>query len=249
MPAQPAAAAVASSHEQHPVVVALPSEMDLTNASEVQDALARALESGTAVVVADAAETTFCDCAGVRALIHAHRRATAAGTELRVASATSPEVRRILGLTGAGQVLDTYPTLTAARDGPGRATGAQSRPAEALASPALRDHAVGADSGGGNGPMADVGSCEQSGAEFVPRREPARFCSALCRIAWNRRHVKQQVDRRPHWAHRCVPLRSGGEGEPAARSQDGEPARSAGRDQRGSVVGHTRGRHHGALPP
>jgi anti-anti-sigma factor len=188
-PAQPAAAAVASSHERHSVVVTLPSEIDLTNASEVQDALARALESGTAVVVADAAETTFCDCAGVRALMCAHRRATAAGTELRVASPTSPEVRRILGLTGAGEVLDTYPTLTAARDGPGRATGARSRPAEALASPTLRDHAVGADSGGGNGPMADARSCEQCGAEFVPRREHARFCSALCRITWNRRHA------------------------------------------------------------
>ena len=115
-PAQPAAAAVASSDERHPVVVTLPSEIDLTNASEVQDALGRALESGTDVVVADAAETTFCDCAGVRALIRAHRRAIAAGAKLRVA--TSPEVRRILGLTGAGQVLDTCPTLTAARDGP-----------------------------------------------------------------------------------------------------------------------------------
>src|ERR1700744_2441063 len=87
-PAQPAAAAVASSHERHPVVVTLPSQIDLTNASGVLDALARALESGTAVVVADAAETTFCDCAGVRALMRAHRRATAAGTELRVASPT-----------------------------------------------------------------------------------------------------------------------------------------------------------------
>ena len=109
--AQPAAAVVASSPARQPVVVTLPSEIDVTNASEVQNALARALESGTAVVIADATETTFCDCAGVRALTRAHRRATAAGTELRVASATSAKVGRILGLTGAAQVLDTYPTL------------------------------------------------------------------------------------------------------------------------------------------
>jgi hypothetical protein len=31
--------------------------------------------------------------------------------------------------------------------------------------------------------------CEQCGAEFEPRREHARFCSALCRITWNREHV------------------------------------------------------------
>jgi hypothetical protein len=29
-------------------------------------------------------------------------------------------------------------------------------------------------------------SCEQCGASFTPRREHARFCSARCRVAWNR---------------------------------------------------------------
>ncbi len=98
------------------ITVTLPGEIDLTNAGQVHAALTRALRGGTAVV-ADAAGTTFCDCAGVRALIRAHRQAAAAGTQLRVASATSPGVRRILELTGAGQALDTYPTLAAALDG------------------------------------------------------------------------------------------------------------------------------------
>lgn len=31
--------------------------------------------------------------------------------------------------------------------------------------------------------------CEQCGASFAPRREHARFCSARCRVAWNRQHV------------------------------------------------------------
>ncbi len=34
--------------------------------------------------------------------------------------------------------------------------------------------------------MADERSCEQCGAAFAPRREHARFCSARCRVAWNR---------------------------------------------------------------
>ena len=34
--------------------------------------------------------------------------------------------------------------------------------------------------------MADMRNCEQCGAEFRPRREHARFCSARCRVAWNR---------------------------------------------------------------
>src|SRR5438874_753378 len=34
--------------------------------------------------------------------------------------------------------------------------------------------------------MADTKICEQCGTSFAPRREHARFCSARCRVAWNR---------------------------------------------------------------
>ena len=34
--------------------------------------------------------------------------------------------------------------------------------------------------------MVDTRSCEQCGVVFEPRREHARFCSARCRVAWNR---------------------------------------------------------------
>jgi hypothetical protein len=34
--------------------------------------------------------------------------------------------------------------------------------------------------------MAEERSCEQCGTAFAPRREHARFCSARCRVAWNR---------------------------------------------------------------
>jgi len=37
--------------------------------------------------------------------------------------------------------------------------------------------------------VADTRKCEQCGDEFTPRREHARFCSARCRVAWNRQHV------------------------------------------------------------
>ena len=38
--------------------------------------------------------------------------------------------------------------------------------------------------------MAVLRTCEQCGAWFAPRREHARFCSARCRAAWNREHVR-----------------------------------------------------------
>ena len=34
--------------------------------------------------------------------------------------------------------------------------------------------------------MTDSRNCEQCGVLFTPRREHARFCSARCRVAWNR---------------------------------------------------------------
>jgi hypothetical protein len=37
--------------------------------------------------------------------------------------------------------------------------------------------------------MAETRDCEQCGVGFTPRREHARFCSARCRVAWNREHT------------------------------------------------------------
>jgi hypothetical protein len=34
--------------------------------------------------------------------------------------------------------------------------------------------------------MAGIRTCEHCGTSFTPRREHARFCSARCRVAWNR---------------------------------------------------------------
>lgn len=40
--------------------------------------------------------------------------------------------------------------------------------------------------------MADGWDCEQCGTVFEPRREHERFCSARCRIAWNRENTSGQ---------------------------------------------------------
>ena len=37
--------------------------------------------------------------------------------------------------------------------------------------------------------MAETRTCEHCGSMFAPRREHARFCSARCRVAWNREHA------------------------------------------------------------
>jgi anti-sigma B factor antagonist len=110
---QPGTAAAAVPLLPRLAVVTLPAEIDISNDGQVQDTLTRALDDGTAVLVADAGATTFCGCAGVTALLRAHHRAAAAGAQLRVV-AGSPPMRRILKLTAADQVLNTYPTLAVA---------------------------------------------------------------------------------------------------------------------------------------
>jgi hypothetical protein len=53
--------------------------------------------------------------------------------------------------------------------------------------------------------MADTRRCERCGKEFEPKREHARFCSARCRVAWNREnwnqaHTDQQKWGSENWA-------------------------------------------------
>ena len=92
------------------VVVVLPDEIDFVNADSVGELLAVAIVPGVAVVIADLTVTVFCDCAGVRSLLLAGRRASAVHAELRLV-ARARAVLRILELLEADQVLPVYPDL------------------------------------------------------------------------------------------------------------------------------------------
>lgn len=107
------ARAARSPQQQRLAVVRLPAEIDVSNDGEVQDTLTSALDDGTAVLIADAGTTTFCGCSGLTELLLTHHRAAVAGAQLRVVVG-SPSMRRILELTAADRVLNTYPTLAAA---------------------------------------------------------------------------------------------------------------------------------------
>src|ERR1700742_3281870 len=47
--------------------------------------------------------------------------------------------------------------------------------------------------------MADTRRCERCGREFEPKREHARFCSARCRVAWNRENWTQGNQDQQKW--------------------------------------------------
>jgi anti-anti-sigma factor len=97
------------------LVEILPREIDLTNAENVGDRLVKLALSGPAVevVVADLSGTRFCDSAGVRNLLLAHRRAAESGVELRLAAASEP-VLRVLELVGVDQLVRVYPDVPTA---------------------------------------------------------------------------------------------------------------------------------------
>jgi len=100
-------------------VVVLPEEIDAVNADMVTDTLLTVLNRTGASVIADMSRTTFCDAAGIRAIIRAHIRARSLDTGLRVVL-TSPIVRRIFQLTRVDELVRIYPALGMALPKPRR---------------------------------------------------------------------------------------------------------------------------------
>jgi anti-sigma B factor antagonist len=92
-------------------VITMPVEIDITNADQVRQALLSAVETQVTVLIVDMSRTTFCDSAGVQAVIAAYRQAAMTGTQLRL---VATEVRRIFTVIGADQLIPTYPTVQSA---------------------------------------------------------------------------------------------------------------------------------------
>jgi anti-sigma B factor antagonist len=95
-------------------VVRLPAEVDLTIADDVREALLSVLNQGARGLVVDMTATTFCDSAGITALVRACRRADANGATMRVA-VSGPPVLRVFSLVGIDRLIDIHPTVDAAR--------------------------------------------------------------------------------------------------------------------------------------
>ena len=66
------------------------------------------------VVIIDMSVTTFCDCAGARAIVRAYQRAADCGAEVRLV-VTAALVLRIFDLVGIDRLLDIYPNVEAAQ--------------------------------------------------------------------------------------------------------------------------------------
>jgi anti-sigma B factor antagonist len=98
-------------------VVTLPAEIDISNADRVQAELLSLLEQGAITLVMDMSATTFCDSAGVHAVVAARTRAVASGAELRLVSSFA-SVLRVLAITGVDQLVGVYSSLDEATGKP-----------------------------------------------------------------------------------------------------------------------------------
>src|SRR5215467_416691 len=168
-------------------VVTAPAEIDTTTAGQLRATLFGWHTRGHATVVVDMTHTQFCDSAGLRELVRAHKRARAEGGELRLVLPAEGAVPHVFAFTGLDRLIPHFAALEQAlaqvptgtgrprRRGPhgGSLAGPAGSPAETWE----------------QGAVADSRACEQCGTGFIPQREHARFCSADCRAAWNREHM------------------------------------------------------------
>jgi anti-sigma B factor antagonist len=94
-------------------VVALPEHIDVSNASQIREELLSVINRGAAALIADMTATLSCDQSGVAAVMRAHQRALASGTQLRLV-VTAQIVRRVLGINGLDRLIPVYPCVEAA---------------------------------------------------------------------------------------------------------------------------------------
>ena len=127
-------------------VITLPAEVDVSNAERVGQDLAAVVAQDAFLVIADMSATTFCDSAGVTALVRAVRMANANGAGLRVA-ASAPAVTRVLAITGVDRLIEIYRSVAAAMADP--------RSETAHESPAVHPESAGQADPDGWAPLPD----------------------------------------------------------------------------------------------
>jgi len=115
-------------------VVAVPAEIDITNAEALRSALLAAAADGHGTVVVDMTRTRFCDSSGLHTLIAAHRRAQAKGREVLLVI-PSITVLRVFALTGMDRVIPTVTSLAEALAHTGRGDEQPGRPWEPVTDP------------------------------------------------------------------------------------------------------------------
>ena len=91
-------------------VVSAPVEVDVSNADGLRQLLLACADERHAVLVVDMSETAFCDSTGLHQLVRAHKRAIAAGGEVRLVI-TAPTVLRLFEIVGIDRFFPIFKSL------------------------------------------------------------------------------------------------------------------------------------------
>jgi anti-sigma B factor antagonist len=89
--------------QQGTLRLGLAGSLDIATTDQLETVVIDALDRGVGIVV-DLSELAVCDSTGLGALVRLHRRATAAGRELRLGS-PRPHVADLLAMTGISKVI------------------------------------------------------------------------------------------------------------------------------------------------
>jgi anti-sigma B factor antagonist len=92
-------------------VVTAPTEIDTTTAGQLRAVLAEWQSQGHTTVIVDLTGTQFCDSAGLRELVVAHKRAVADGGGLQLVIPTEGVFLRIFTATGLDGIIPHFVTL------------------------------------------------------------------------------------------------------------------------------------------
>ena len=85
--------------------ISVKGEMDISVTGELDREMRRAEATDASQIVLDLNELDFMDASGVRMLLRATARSRSDGGRLRIRRAFTPQVRRVLELTGLGEAL------------------------------------------------------------------------------------------------------------------------------------------------
>jgi len=170
------------------VVAALTGELDIASAPALREQLLSLLRPAASRLIIDLSAVGYADASGLAVLVSSGRRAGLLGGSLRLA-APSPEVARVLSVTGLNQHLDIFPTVQDAITGQRPLTGtadartgiaaslAQAQPAQAHTWPAWRA----ADGGELRMAVAALLVHADAWRDADPRRQFAPAMQALAR--------------------------------------------------------------------
>lgn len=94
-------------------ILTLPQHVGNCNADQIREQLLWVINRGAAELIIDMTGTASCDHDGAAAVARAYQRATASGTQLRLAITTGA-VLRVLCLNGLDRLIPVHPSLDAA---------------------------------------------------------------------------------------------------------------------------------------